>query len=412
MPRQLLGTIIFISLGVMSAEAQEAPFFLEQDAPADYLEEDMAAEEAEGFFAIPDRLWFNADYLYWWNKNGPTPGPLVTTGSAGAARPGALGQPGTAVLFGDSGVDYQGHSGVRLTLGSWLDRDQTVGLEASSFVLESHTFHYKIDSDRGGSPVIARPFFNVLSGAEDAQVITLPGSFFGGIDVFSDSRLWGAEANLIGSGRGGVEWLAGMRFANLKEDIRVSQSSTLLAPGPGFFGVPVPPPEIVSVTDRFDTINQFYGGQIGARGSLWFGRGAVRVSSKMALGSTYQAVNIRGVTSRTGSDGITFTGPGGLLALETNSGLTSRNHFSYISETTAHLGYQITNRLLIQLGYTFFYWNGVARPGAQMNRTLNPRQIPTSLPFGPPVTPPQPVRFFNSSDYWAQGVESGLEFRY
>lgn len=46
-----------------------------------------------------ERCWGRFEYLLWWEKDGPTPGPLVTTGPPSAA-PGVLGRPGTTVLFG------------------------------------------------------------------------------------------------------------------------------------------------------------------------------------------------------------------------------------------------------------------------------------------------------------------------
>src|SRR5208283_6095108 len=50
-------------------------------------------------------IWASSDYLFWWSKNAPAPVPLVTTGSLADPIPGALGQPGTKVLFGDQTLD-------------------------------------------------------------------------------------------------------------------------------------------------------------------------------------------------------------------------------------------------------------------------------------------------------------------
>src|SRR5207253_2607656 len=64
-----------------------------------------------------DPLWFSGEYLLWWTKGSNLP-PLVTTGSPAAARPGALGQPGTSVLFGGD-VDSGPRSGARFAGGLW-----------------------------------------------------------------------------------------------------------------------------------------------------------------------------------------------------------------------------------------------------------------------------------------------------
>src|SRR5207247_1354770 len=133
-----------------------------------------------------------------------------------------------------------------------------------------------------GSPVIARPFFNVLTNQEDAQVITSPqdplgGRYLGGIDVFADHRTWGGEVNLVHPllERATSRWevLAGFRYLGQQDKLRFSLSSTVLTPGTvGFGGAPAPAPDIVSWRDYFETNNQFYGAQIGLRGRRDFGR--------------------------------------------------------------------------------------------------------------------------------------------
>src|SRR2546422_2933072 len=47
------------------------------------------------------RFWARAEYLYWWVSGDPVP-PLATLGSPADPVPGALGQPGTTVLFDHS----------------------------------------------------------------------------------------------------------------------------------------------------------------------------------------------------------------------------------------------------------------------------------------------------------------------
>src|SRR5437764_1214525 len=71
----------------------------------------------------PGRFWASAEYLYWWTKGMNIP-PLVTSGSAANAIPGALGQPGTGTLFGNN-IDGEGQSGGRFTAGFWLNCCQT-----------------------------------------------------------------------------------------------------------------------------------------------------------------------------------------------------------------------------------------------------------------------------------------------
>ena len=51
-------------------------------------------------------------------------------------------------------------------------------------------------------------------------------------------------------------------------------------------------------------------------------------------------------------------------------------------------------------------------PGDQINRTVNPGLVPTSQTFGTAGGPLQPSPIFQRTDFWAQGVNFGLEYRY
>ncbi len=62
------------------------------------------------------------------------------------------------------------------------------------------------------------------------------------------------------------------------------------------------------------------------------------------------------------------------------------------------------------MGYDFLYWSSVARPGDQIDRTVNSTQIaPRTGPF---TGPARPAFEFKNTDYWAHGVNFGVEFRY
>ena len=66
------------------------------------------------------------------------------------------------------------------------------------------------------------------------------------------------------------------------------------------------------------------------------------------------------------------------------------------------------------VGYTFLYTNNVLRPGNQINRTINTSQDTayTEDPAAKLQGPAQPTFKFNSSDFWAQGINVGLAFRF
>jgi hypothetical protein len=405
-----------IILAGETAWAQEAAPVPDLSTPAEMVEIAPPAER------LP-RVWASAEYFLWWVKNDHTPGPLLTTGPAGDPHQGILGDPNTRVLYDGSSLDHMLNSGVRLFGGFWIDSEQRLGLEMSGFTLETHTISSKDYSNRtDGAPVIARPFFNVLTGQEDAEVITSPqdalgGRYLGGIDIYSDTRTWGAESNLVSrlGWLGNTRWtaLAGFRYLGQRDQLRFSQSSTVLTPGTvGFLGAPAPAPDIVSIRDYFETNNNFYGGQFGGSVDIYWGRLSLTCLAKVGFGATQEELYIEGHTLLTDSTGRTLAAPGGLFTQPSNLGDFNRSRFAVVSEAGARLGYQIRPWLRATFGYTFLYWSDVVRPGEQINRNLDPRQVASNLAYGAPGNTGQPYQRFESVDFWAQGLTFGLWFRF
>ena len=64
-----------------------------------------------------------------------------------------------------------------------------------------------------------------------------------------------------------------------------------------FNGQGVPAPATTSITDSFDTRNQFYGGQVGMRASYLHGRFGLDLTGKLALGAVHQTVSRDGSTT-------------------------------------------------------------------------------------------------------------------
>ncbi len=372
-----------------------------------------AAQESAPAEPPPEawRFWARAEYLMWWVRDDRAAVPLAVTGPAAA--------PASAPLLGPN-LDYRLNSGGKLFLGSWLDDAATFGIEASGFCLETHTIHEKADSDRtGGAPLIARPFYNTLAGQGGAAIVTAPadvvgGRYVGGLNLFGDSRTWGAEANarvnaLAGS-MGRWDVIAGLRYLGQKDEFRTDQASTVLAPGTvGFAGRRAPAPDIVSQRDFLITNNSFYGGQLGVSGRFETGPWVADVAAKVGLGETIEHLSPVGYTLLTNPAGVTLYQPGGLYVPPSSAAL-ARNRVALISEVNLRVGYRITERLLASVGYTFLYWGDVIRPAGQVNPAIDPRTVPTSLSFNPAVAAsPLSLR---STEFWAQGLTFGLEFRY
>ncbi len=352
----------------------------------------------------PNRFYLSGEYLLWWIKNSHYP-PLVTTGPVGST--GAIGAPGTTVLFGGS-LDNEERSGGRFTAGYWFDNCQTLALEGTFFFLANRNVNFAANS--GTFPLLARPFFDLNSQSEIAEITTSPGLGTGGIGVNTFSRLWGAEVNLRYNLWDGCHWrfdvLGGFRYLNLREGINIQENILADAAAPVFAG------ETIQVNDDFNTRNQFYGGQIGARLGWNWNRWSVDWLAKVALGDTHQVVNAQGNQLITTPAGATSFFNGGLLALNSNSGSFNRDQFAVVPETDLVLSYRVTNHMKLLLGYSFLYWSNVVRPGDQIDRVIDVTRIPNS---GFPVAPAaqaRPAVLFKGTDFWAQGISFGMEFTF
>ena len=350
--------------------------------------------------------WLNAEYLLWWTKSGPAPA-LVTTGPP--ASFGVLGQPGTSVVFGGP-LDFGTASGGRFSTGLWFCECQTLGVDASFFFLGDRVDNFFAASNSMGLPVLSRPFTGAITGTPTVEQIAFPGEAAGSVRVHSTSQFLGVDTNLrwnpcclSGCGPCGGTWrwgfLLGFRYLHLKEGLNVSEDFTDL-------GAVVTRHQL---TDSFNADNNFYGGQLGTVLAIKRGPWSLDWTTKVALGSTHQSVHIAGSevdTSLSTGQQVSFNS--GLLALPSNSGRFSRSVFAVVPEVGVNIGYQVCPNLRLFIGYSFIYWSNVARPGAQIDTTLNT----TQQSGGTLIGPARPAFAFHSSDFWAQGINFGLELRY
>ena len=379
-----------------------------------------------------NRFWGGADTLLWGIKPGNTP-PLATSGTL--ASLGALG-PGTNVLYGgNQGSDLR--VGGRFTMGAWLDAGQTRGIEGSFFFLNGQSNEFNANSAGDpGSSVLARPYLNAISGLEESELVSFPGLTSGSLLITSSSQFLGAQLNgicnlfssnccsdnccptnccqtvgyLPGSGSQTgyrADMIAGLMYLNLNENLVITENIRFL---PTVLP-PFDPNSTIQVTDRFETRNNFYGGQVGVRGEWYSGGWFTNATGAIALGDTHQQVRIDGSTVFTSSGGTSVTQPGGLLALPTNMGTYSRDKFTVVPQVGLNVGRQLTSNLRVYVGYTLIYWSSVVRPGDQVDPVINTTQLPTPTGPGVLVGPARPAFAFHDTDFWAQGVNIGMEFR-
>jgi hypothetical protein len=363
-------------------------------------------------------VWGSAEYLFYWVRSAPLSVPTLTTfgpntPSATTGFGGALGVQGTTVVSPDH-FSYDPLSGGRVLIGAWLDNDRLFGVEASGFLTETQASRFALQSTPTGVPSLRVPFVNVPPGAgfplgESSFVLADPDFASGGQAISSRLRLWGAEGHAllhVSDNNGlSVSLLGGFRYLDLQEGLSIASRETSLGNGFGTF----------VGTDDFRTRNQFYGGQLGAKVEMSFGRFFAAVLGDVSLGENHESVTINGISIVTPVGGPAVITPGGIFAQTTNIGRQTHDEFAVVPEVQLRLGAKLTNSLRAFVGYDFVYVSNVARPGDQIDRTLNfttnqaVNGSPTPLPL---LGAARPAPLFNHTDFWTQGITFGMELRF
>ncbi|KAA5540495.1 BBP7 family outer membrane beta-barrel protein [Roseiconus nitratireducens] len=361
---------------------------------------------------IDSRLYFRGEYLLW-DVSGMDSPSLVTTSPGGTpqATAGVLGETGTSTRFGNTELNDGSASGFLLGSGFWISPERRFGVETEYFWLEDMNDGFSASSD--GSPILARPFFDIVAGQQTAQLLAYPGLVSGNVRVGTESSL----RSFLINGRFALcqspvvpcqpcemqdrtDWILGYRNLRLRDSLAVSenlQSELETAPGS------------VSLSDSFETTNQFQGLQLGVvrrtvRNQIW-----LESSIRVALGNNEQTLRTDGSTSYTES-GVTDVLPGGLLVQRTNSGTFRKDEFVMIPELGLRLGLRLTTRLHASIGYTVLYFPNVIRASEQIDTDVNPGLIPDEL--DPLEGALRPRTLWVQSDYLAHGLTIGGEFRF
>lgn len=387
------------------------------------------------------RAYAEVDYLYWWTKGHRLPA-LVTTGTAGTLLTTAtLGRTDTVILFGNKEVDDDGRSGGRFTAGWWVNAERTVGLEATLLILDPASTDFNTSST-DASRVLARPFINrdLITGGlqpnlnvaiENSLPVSLPGLFGGSATASTRNEFWGAELNgrinLGGNSSWRADLLVGFRYLNVEDNLNVTSVSNTLAGVPisslailangtrtTAFAAPVGAGQpTLTIVDSFLTRNEYFAGQLGTNIEVHRGRLFATFTGKIALGVMRQNVAINGSTALNTADGrAPIVATGGLLAQSTNIGNRTNDEFGIVPEAGVNVGYQVNDHLRVHIGYTIVYFRSdVVRPGTQIDRTINPTLVP-ALSNGLNGTEGRPQFGFRDVDFWAQGLNAGIQISF
>lgn len=371
-------------------------------------EQEAGAEFAEPAEPGPIRLWFRNEFLLGMTKRAEPP-PLLSSGVNDGSSTVVVGQ-GGRVIYGGTGIDFHERPGGRFTVGLALREADSLYAEASYLFLASRSVGPQLNTPtfNYGPNAVGRPFFDVPNNRPDASIVGFPDLAVGTVEIKQSNFFAGFEANLgwrvCEFRRGHLDFLVGFRHWNLEESLRIDEVVTGGAKAGAFAG------RTARIRDFFATDNDFYGGQVGMK-AVHFRRKRLQLESfaKVAFGGSNQTVRIQGVTVL---DNPVAVLPGGLLALPTNIGTDTHGNIAVIPEVGVNVGVRLAERLLVNFGYTFIYWNGVSRPGQQIDPGLDPRLIPTSTVYGQPGALQRPFFLPQDNDFWVHGFSFGMELKY
>ncbi|MBN9122831.1 MAG: BBP7 family outer membrane beta-barrel protein [Planctomycetes bacterium] len=348
--------------------------------------------------------WDDFQLLYWWPTRQPLP-PLAY-GSRGG-RPDQL----NALLLGGHAIDSQPSAGGRFTLGWSVNTAETTGLEVTYLFLGTRTFHQNVRSfDGGPAAAFGLPYTNAATGASEILTLARPGFADSALTAYTSVRVQGWEVNSVSNVLDErcvkLNALIGWRYFQVHEGARLEQIR-FRNTGPG---------GVVRTADQFDAHNRFNGGQLGLQADVRRGVVFCEMTAKVAFGQTYEVVKNEGATLfqpfGIGGPVTQAYGGSGLYVQPSNAGRTANGVFAVVPEGTFKFGFRLGDAGRLYVGYSFIYLSDAVRPGDQIDRTLNPSQVPLVSGTAPVLGADRPARLFNRSDFWAQGLIIGLETRY
>ncbi|MFO0928166.1 MAG: BBP7 family outer membrane beta-barrel protein [Gemmataceae bacterium] len=359
----------------------------------------------------PQEPWIHigAEYLLWYSPQQKIPTPLVSTGAVTDSFPGAIGQPGTTILYGGPGtVDPSAmfQNGVRLTFGIGIDADALNALDGSFLLLANARGAKTFASDGGAdSLLLARPFINLGTNGEDADPIAFPGTTSGQITISTLRQMLGGDLNwryqYYSWGESRIALLFGGRCFVLDDTLTIAASSTLL---------PATDPTGTTFTfhERYRTHNVFCGGQVGAEYSLWVGPVEFLAAGKLAIGGTNESLTTNATSTVRNSAGLFLSSDRALYLAPGNIGRFSDTSFALMPEVNLKLALDVNRNLRFTVGYTYIALTQAARAAEQIDSRATPQVVGAPSTEGPaPATPDIHSRYF-----WAHGLDVGLRFSF
>jgi hypothetical protein len=369
----------------------------------------------------PGMLTFDAEAVLWLSPNRRASTGISSTGPLGTSF-----TQGAGDTLGDEHLNRHVLPGARVALGYWWTADNpwvpggklaTGGVEARFMSVAQRSSSFTDDQ----SPTLTRPFFDGAMGGQSAVVVAAPGLATGALAGTASESLWGLEANLWRTLHYdwpgttiSVEGMVGLRYLDLNDGIRIGRVSSFAANPVAFPGFAALAGNNIAEQESFSAQNRFIGGQVGIRGNLILDNAIVTGQFQLGLGDTNEQINIQGNQLRTLANGQSILSQGALLALPSNIGRHMQNKLAAVPELGVKVAVPINAHVTLGMGLTTLYWSRIARPGDQVDQTVDSRQIPSfpgaaapgAAGVGHPGVP------FNQSDLWLMGATFSVEFKW
>lgn len=334
------------------------------------------------------RLWSSFELLYWATQ-GTTVPPIVATGSPLAAPGAAAVGPNTVPVFGGGRDLTQMRTGFRTEVGYWFDPADRWGVSGRFYFLGS--LADRSNEVGTGFNVLNLPQGVVTPGGilSTPLYVSYPGLTAGHVNAVAGTNFIGGDVNLrhgLGAARPvQFDLLGGYRFMHLGDNV-----DTLAD-----FTAPLVPGSRVVSEDSVRTRNYFNGPQAGFALAYQRGQFSFGLQSTVALGVTTSDLDVsrtRLVTNLPGLAGLAGVAlpPGTPANVPLIAASSSRsNYFGVVPEVGMKFGWQPWDHVRLTVGYTFIYWSQVQR--------AQPLYLPGAS---------------GTTDFWAQGISGGVDFRY
>ena len=318
---------------------------------------------------LTSSTWGEFDTLLWWRSASQYPA-LVSQNPNVAQLP-TLDTAGTEVLSGGSAIVNDMMVGYRAGFGAWLNDAQTFGVGGRVFGSFNGSNSNTYTS--AGTPSLGIPFFNTSLSAEDAYVVAVAtngsGNNTGSITATEDFSFFGTEAYariaLARTGTAKFDLLGGYQFTRIDDSIGLQTTSVngvtdLITDGTQF-----------DTNDQFATENTFHGGLIGLMASVQKKKWTVSSSTRVAIGNMTKSYDLSGSVVTTDPGGAVTTANRGILVYSSNAGVRSTDVFTFIPQFDLKLGYQVSDSLRFDVGYSLLYFTDIALAGSQIDRNVD-----------------------------------------